>query len=85
MDNELETIQQIYNVVVEFIINYSIQILGAIIILVISAKLAGWLGRLVTGLCEKKCLFLCGGHLLCRVTLTSKTCRDGDPALCQRA
>ncbi|MEX1293493.1 MAG: mechanosensitive ion channel family protein, partial [Desulfuromonadales bacterium] len=52
MDNELETIQQIYNVVVEFIINYSIQILGAIIILVISAKLAGWLGRLVTGLCE---------------------------------
>ena len=54
MDNELETIQQIYNVVVEFIINYSFQILGAIIILVIGAKLAGWLGRLVTRLCEKK-------------------------------
>ena len=54
MDNELETIQQIYNVVVEFIINYSFQILGAIIILLIGAKLAGWLGRLVTGLCEKK-------------------------------
>ena len=46
MENELETIQQIYNVVVEFIINYSFQILGAIIILVIGAKLAGWLGRL---------------------------------------
>ena len=54
MENELETIQQIYNVVVEFIINYSFQILGAIIILVIGAKLAGWLGRLVTRLCEKK-------------------------------
>lgn len=54
MDKELETIQQIYNVVVEFIINYSFQILGAIIILVIGAKLAGWLGRLVTNLCEKK-------------------------------
>ena len=54
MDNELETIQQIYNVVVEFIINYSFQILGAIIILLIGAKLASWLGRLVTGLCEKK-------------------------------
>ena len=54
MENELETIQQIYNVVVEFIINYSFQILGAIIILVIGAKLAGWLGRLVTSLCEKK-------------------------------
>lgn len=54
MDNELETIQQIYNVVVEFIINYSFQILGAIIILIIGVKLAGWLGRLVTRLCEKK-------------------------------
>ena len=54
MDSELETIQQIYNVVVEFIINYSFQILGAIIILIIGAKLAGWLGRLVTGLGEKK-------------------------------
>ena len=30
MENELETIQQIYNVVVEFIINYSFQILDAI-------------------------------------------------------
>ena len=54
MGNELETLQQIYNVVVEFIINYSFQILGAIIILMIGAKLAGWLGRLVTNLCEKK-------------------------------
>jgi small conductance mechanosensitive channel len=54
MEIELETIQQIYNVVVEFIINYSFQVLGAIIILIVGAKLAGWLGRLVTNLCEKK-------------------------------
>jgi len=54
MGNELETIQQVYNIVVEFIINYSFQILGAIIILIVGAKLAGWLGRLVTRLCEKK-------------------------------
>jgi len=54
MEIELETIQQIYNVVVEFIINYSFQILGAIIILIVGAKLAGWLGRLVTNQCEKK-------------------------------
>ncbi len=33
MQNELETIQQIYNVVTEFIINYSFQIVGAFIIL----------------------------------------------------
>jgi small conductance mechanosensitive channel len=54
MQNELETIQQIYNVVVEFIINYSFQIVGALIILVIGIKLASWLGRLASRLCEKK-------------------------------
>ncbi len=54
MKNELETIQQVYNVAAEFIINYSFQILGAIIILIVGAKLASWLGRLVTRLCEKK-------------------------------
>jgi len=54
MQNELQMIQQIYNVVVEFIISYSFQIVGAIIILVIGIKLASWLGRLVTRLCERK-------------------------------
>ncbi len=54
MQEELETIQQIYNVVVEFIINYSFQIVGAILILLIGAKLASWVGRLTTRLCEKK-------------------------------
>ncbi len=54
MQNELDTIQQIYNVVVEFTITYSFQIVGALIILVIGIKLASWLGRLVSRLCEKK-------------------------------
>ncbi len=54
MQSELETIQQVYNIVTEFIISYSFQILGAIIILIVGAKLAGWLGRAVSKLCEKK-------------------------------
>ncbi len=54
MKEDLETIQQIYNVIVEFIINYSFQIVGAIIILLVGAKLAGWLGRMVSRVCEKK-------------------------------
>ena len=54
MEQELETIQQIYNIVVEFVISYSFQIIGAIIILVVGAKIASWLGGLVTKLCEKK-------------------------------
>lgn len=54
MQDDLATIQQVYNVVVEFVINYSFQILGAIIILLIGAKLASWLGRIVVRLCENK-------------------------------
>jgi small conductance mechanosensitive channel len=54
MGQELETIQKVYNVVVEFIVNYSFQILGAIIILVVGGKLASWTGRLVGNLCEEK-------------------------------
>ncbi len=53
MTEEIETLQKIYNVVVEFLLTYSFQIVGAIIILIIGFKLAGWSGRLVTGFCEK--------------------------------
>jgi small conductance mechanosensitive channel len=64
MEKELETIQKIYNVVVEFMINYSFQILGAIIILAIGTKLAGWMGRMVIRLCEKKNLDITLSHFL---------------------
>ncbi len=53
MNEELETLQKLYNVMVEFLVTYSFQILGAIIILIIGVKLAGWLGRLVATFCEK--------------------------------
>lgn len=54
MTEDLATIQKIFNVAVEFLINYSFQIFGAILILIIGAKLAGWLGRKVAVLCEGK-------------------------------
>lgn len=54
MQEELETIQKVYDVLAEFIIKYSFQIVGALIILVIGLKLAGWLGRVVTRFCEKR-------------------------------
>ena len=53
MSEELETLQKFYNIVVEFIVTYSFQIVGAIIILIVGFKLACWLGRLVVGFCEK--------------------------------
>ncbi len=54
MQEDLQTIQQVYNVLTEFVINYSFQILGAILILLIGGKLAGWLGRIVARFCEKR-------------------------------
>ena len=53
MQQELETIQQMANIVVEFLVKYSFQIVGALIILLVGIKLAGWLGRVVTNFCEK--------------------------------
>jgi len=51
---ELETIQKIIDVVTEFVINYSFQIVGALIILIVGLKLSGWLSRLVLRLCDKR-------------------------------
>lgn len=51
---EMETIQKIIDVVTAFVINYSFQIVGALIILVIGLKLSGWLSRLVLRLCDKR-------------------------------
>jgi len=51
---EVETLQKIIDVVTEFLIKYSFQIVGALIILVIGLKLSGWLSRMVLRLCEKR-------------------------------
>lgn len=51
---ELQMLQKIIDVVVEFCIQYSFQIIGALIILIIGFKLSGWLSRLVLRVCEKR-------------------------------
>jgi len=54
LGSELETLQKIIDVVTEFVINYSFQIIGALIILVVGLKISGWLSRLVLRVCEKR-------------------------------
>jgi len=53
MKEDLATLQHLYDTVVEFLVQYSFQIIGAIIILVVGIKIAGWLARLTVKLCEK--------------------------------
>ena len=58
MGNEIAVIQNLYRIVSEFVVNYSFQIIGAIIILLIGLKAASWLAALVVRFGEKKGLDL---------------------------
>ncbi|QKF81821.1 mechanosensitive ion channel family protein [Halarcobacter ebronensis] len=53
MEQELQTIQKFYNIIIEFFVNYSFQLIGAIIIFVIGWFLANKISNAVRKLCEK--------------------------------
>lgn len=53
MKEEIETMQNLINIAIEFLVTYSFQILAAIIILIIGTIVARWSSRLVMRLCEK--------------------------------
>jgi small conductance mechanosensitive channel len=54
MEKEIQQLQSIYNMIVEYLIKYGFQVLAGIIILVLGFKLASWTSRLVTNLCHKR-------------------------------
>jgi len=54
MQEEIEQFQAIYNTIIEFFINYSFQLFGAFIILLIGMFVAGRVAKVVLKLCEKK-------------------------------
>jgi len=54
MQNELEMVQEIYNVVINFLVNYSFQLVGAVIILIAGFIVASWVARLLTSIQEKR-------------------------------
>ncbi len=68
MEKELNTLQQAYNVVVAFLIQYSFQIIGAIFILFIGIWLAGKLARLALKLCQKHGLDITISTFMANVT-----------------
>lgn len=56
MEKDIEAIQKIYALVVEVLVKYSFQIIGALIILFVGIKVAGWLARVTVRICEKHSL-----------------------------
>lgn len=51
---ELDQASAIYNMIIEFFVNYSFQIVGAVLILFAGMLIARKIGNLVLSLCEKK-------------------------------
>lgn len=54
MEKELELAQQAYDVVVNFVVNYSFQLIGAVIILIAGFIVGGWVSRALLRLQESR-------------------------------
>lgn len=54
LKQQIGNIQQIYNTVTEFLVNYSFQILGALLIIIIGFFVAKKVSKFVVALCERK-------------------------------
>ena len=54
MQEEIQQFQAIYDTIVEFFVNYSFQLVGALFIVIIGIFVAGKVARSVLQLCEKK-------------------------------
>jgi small conductance mechanosensitive channel len=64
MNIEMETIEKLLDAALQFIVQYSFQILGALIILVIGIYAARWLSKSVVRVCERKNLDVTLGKFL---------------------
>jgi len=54
MGEELAGLQKLYEMLMEFVVNYSFQVVGAIIIMILGFFIARKLGGMITGLCLKR-------------------------------
>lgn len=54
MEQGVSTIQKFINTAIEFLTNYSFQVIGALLVLVIGHFVGAWVQRIVLQLCEKK-------------------------------
>ena len=64
MEKELELAQQAYDVVVNFVVNYSFQLVGAIIILIVGFIVGGWVSRALLRLQERRNVDVTLRHLI---------------------
>lgn len=54
MNGQMATLQNLFNVVTEFLVKYSFQVIGAMIILIVGIYVARWLSNLVIKICSQR-------------------------------
>lgn len=54
MQKEIETMQNYYNLAIEYVVKYGFQVIYGVIILFLGKKLSEWVGKFVFGLCQKR-------------------------------
>ena len=54
MEQELEVFQQVYELVVQFMVTYSFQLAGAVIILIAGFVVGSWVARVLLRIQEKR-------------------------------
>lgn len=64
IDQELENLTYFYNLIIDFFINYSFQVIGAIIILILGLIVARWVGNLTLKLCKRHNLDITLSHFI---------------------
>lgn len=53
MEKELESLQKFYNIVIEFFVNYSFQLIGAVIVFILGVYIANKVSQWIGHLCSK--------------------------------
>ena len=58
IESEIQQVEKYYNLIMEYLVTYSMQILGAILILFIGLWIAQKVSNMVAGLMQKKLISL---------------------------
>jgi small conductance mechanosensitive channel len=54
MEEQLDLVAEVYQLIVNFLVNYSFQVLGAVLVLVLGFLVGGWISRAVLRLMERR-------------------------------
>jgi small conductance mechanosensitive channel len=54
MESQITALQKLIDTAIEFCVNYSFQVIGALIILIVGFLVAKWIASLISKLCQKK-------------------------------